>query len=457
MTKKDSIAKLVCCDIDGILKGKLVKKEKMEKFDKSKKTNYPFCSAIFSWDCMDLPYENENNKVKITGEHTGVHDLFGQIHNSQKSLSWNNDIPIYFLDFPNAEVCPRSLLRKIISKFNQKNVCNISVGMEYEWFNLKGNKHDSNINFTNLTPITQGNAGYSALRLYETDAYLADIWKNMNKSNITLDSLHFETGPGILESGLSPSSPLEAADNAILFKHGIKEIAYKHNIIPNFMAKYRNDLQGCGGHIHLSIYDSITNVNKFSANYNLSSYKNSSNNLNTIENYELSLFLENWLAGQMYCLPQILPMFLPNVNSYKRLVEGQYAPTSVKWGFDNRTTTYRLINNDPENTRIETRICGADANPYLALSAIIASGMYGLENNLKLCEPSIGSEYLDTDKTELSRNLGDATNIMKNSSLAKKLFGENFVEHYCITREHEWKMYNKHISDWELNRYIDLI
>ena len=171
----------------------------------------------------------------------------------------------------------------------------------------------------------------------------------------------------------------------------------------------------------------------------------------------MSPLMEAYVAGQLYCLPHILPFFAPNINSYKRLVEGAWAPTTVTWGVDNRTTALRVIPGGPKSTRLETRVVGSDTNPYLAMAASLASGLYGIKNKLKLDVPmTIGSGYQDK-RGVLPRDLNEATQAMKKSSVAAELFGEEFTAHFVATREWEWRQYAKAVTDWEIKRYFEVI
>ncbi|MDB5062951.1 MAG: glutamine synthetase, partial [Mucilaginibacter sp.] len=167
---------------------------------------------------------------------------------------------------------------------------------------------------------------------------------------------------------------------------------------------------------------------------------------------------KQYLAGQLYCMPHLLPMYAPTINSYKRLVEGAWAPTTITWGMDNRTTALRVINTTPGYTRLETRIPGSDTNPYLAISAALASGLYGIKNKLTLnIAPTVGNGYQDKSNGSLHANLFDAATAMQNSAIAKELFGEGFVQHFTQTRLWEHRQYAKSVSDWELKRYFEII
>jgi glutamine synthetase len=146
------------------------------------------------------------------------------------------------------------------------------------------------------------------------------------------------------------------------------------------------------------------------------------------------------------------------VNSYKRLVEGYWAPTRATWGIDNRTVAFRVIPGTPKSTRLETRVPGSDVNPYLAIAAGLASGLYGIENKLELKQkPVTGSGYKDTVAPPLPRTLQEATDKLDASKIARRLFGDTFIDHFVATRRWEWKQFQDSVTNWELQRYFEII
>jgi glutamine synthetase len=168
--------------------------------------------------------------------------------------------------------------------------------------------------------------------------------------------------------------------------------------------------------------------------------------------------MAHYIAGQLYCLPHILPMYAPNINSYKRLVEGAWAPTTLTWGIDNRTTALRAITGGHNSSRLETRVPGSDANPYLAMAAALASGLYGIRKELPLeQEPTVGNGYQDKQYGALPASLLEATNQMNKSEIARELFGEDFVDHFVRTRQWECRQFAPVVTDWELKRYFEII
>jgi glutamine synthetase len=172
----------------------------------------------------------------------------------------------------------------------------------------------------------------------------------------------------------------------------------------------------------------------------------------------ISSLMESYMAGQLYCLPHILPMVAPTVNSYKRLVEGAWAPTTLTWAVDNRTVALRALPAGASSTRLETRVVGSDSNPYLAMAACLAAGLYGMRHQLKLeVAATKGSGYADKSNGVLPRNLWEATQAMKTSPVARELFGEAFTDHFIRTREWEWRQFGLAVTDWELKRYLEII
>ena len=209
------------------------------------------------------------------------------------------------------------------------------------------------------------------------------------------------------------------------------------------MAKWNMHLPGCSGHVHQSLWDKKNESNLF---------------VDANDKNGISDLMKSYIAGQLECLPYIMPMYAPTVNSYKRLVEGAWAPTTVTWGMDNRTTALRVLNVTPKLTRLETRIPGSDTNPFLAMAASLASGLYGIKHNLKLdIPPTEGNGYRDVRHGRLAANLNEATELMRNSTIANELFGEGFVDHFARTREWEWRQFSNHVTDWELKQYFEVI
>jgi len=357
-------------------------------------------------------------------------------------------VPFFIADFDQVNgadlaACSRSLLKTVRQQCIDMGF-HAEFAQEFEWFNFSETAESlATKNFSDIQTVTQGMYGYSILRPSQQSAFYYDLFDLLTRFDIPLEGLHTETGPGVYEAAIAHDEVLRAADKAILFKTAVKEIAYKHGIMASFMAKWKETLPGCSGHIHQSLWNADRSKNLF---YDQGTEHN------------MSETFKHYLAGQLYCLPHLLPMYAPTVNSYKRLVEGAWAPTTITWGVDNRTTAFRVLHPSEKLTRLETRIPGSDTNPYLAIAAALASGLYGIKNKLELNVPAtVGNGYQNKSNGSIASNLYEAATTMKNSDVAKELFGADFVEHFTQTRLWEWKQYAKAVTDWELKRYFEII
>ena len=434
--------KIAYADIDGILRGKYLA---AEKFLSAAEKGTSFCDVILGWDAADALYDRST----ITGWHTGYPDSPARIDLSTfRAIPWENGTPFFLGELTNAneqpnEACPRQLIKKISQRAYAMGFHPV-MAQEFEWYNFAETPHTAHAKqFTGLTPLTPGMFGYSILRTTLQNGLFSDLFSLLRDFHVPLEGLHTETGPGTYEAAIQHASLPEAADRAVLFKTAVKEIAYKNQVMATFMAKVNEELPGCGGHIHQSLWDKTAKKNLF---------------YNNKDKYRLSDTAKSYIAGQLYCLPHILPMYAPTINSYKRLVEGAWAPTTLTWGIDNRTVALRILNNSEKACRIETRVVGSDVNPYLAMSACLASGLYGIKKKMKLGQqPTNGNGYLENRHGILPRTLFEATEKMKESPLAVELFGKIFVDHFVQSREWEWRQHLKAVTNWEYKRYFEII
>ena len=444
--KTDKV-KLAIVDIDGVLRGKVMS---FDKFRTIAEKGFGFCDVVFGWDTTDSAYDNGT----FTGWHTGYPDAMAVVDTgTMRRVPWEGGIPFFLADFAGGSaagrdagggalpVCPRNLLKKVIRQTAELGY-SAYFSQEFEWFNFKALAEEPR-SFSDMKPLSQGMFGYSILRASQGSEYFHALFDGLRSFGVPLEGLHTETGPGVYEAAILYSDVLEAADRAVLFKTGVKEIASRHGILPTFMAKVSETLPGCSGHVHQSLWTADGDRNLF---YDAASATG------------MSPLMESYIAGQLHCLPYILPMYAPTVNSYKRLVEGAWAPTTLTWAIDNRTTALRALPGGASSTRLETRVVGSDSNPYLAMAACLASGLYGIRNGLKLTTPATtGSGYADKGQGVLPRNLWEATQAMKSSALAGELFGEGFVDHFARTREWEWRQFAQVVTDWEFKRYLEII
>jgi glutamine synthetase len=427
--------KVAVTDIDGVLRGKYLHKD---KFLAAADKGFGFCNVVFGWDSSDVCYDN----TTYTGWQTGYPDALARIDlGSFRQVPWDDHVPFFLGDFE-APVCPRKLLKDVLARGAKAGYA-ASAGMEYEWFNFKETPqslHDKN--FSQLQPMSPGMFGYSVLRQGLNQPFFKALMEELPLFGIPIEGLHTETGPGVLEAAILYSDALEAADRGVLFKSAAKEIGYRFGLLPTFMAKWSTALPGCGGHAHQSLWNSAGDKNLFHDDK---------------DPHKMSALFKSFLAGQLRCLPEILPFFAPNVNSYKRLVDGYWAPTKPLWGVDNRTVAFRVIPGGPKSTRLETRVGGSDSNAYLVLAACFAAGLYGIQKGLSLKEAAVVGSGYKAKAERLPRNLHEATQRLAESKLARELFGAAFVDHFVKTRDWEWRQFQDAVTDWELKRYFEII
>ncbi|MEY3117864.1 MAG: Glutamine synthetase, partial [Pseudomonadota bacterium] len=338
--------KVAVSDIDGILRGKYLH---IDKF-KGAAEPYPaggfgFCDVVFGWDSSDQCYDN----TSVTGWQHGFPDALARLDlDTARNVPWDNNVPFFLGEFINSDgtphpLCPRQTLKKVIKRAAKMGV-NPMCGMEFEWFNFLENSHSwESKKGVGPTPLTPGMFGYSLLRMNQNREFFNAIQDEMLQFGVPIEGLHTETGPGVYEAAIAFSDALTQADRAILFKTGTKEIGARFGIMPSFMAKWNAAYPGCSGHIHQSMSDGKKNL--------FADAKG---------RHGMSKMFESYLAGQVAHLMEFAPMFWPTINSYKRLVDGFWAPVKPTWGVDNRTASFRVIAGSPKSTRLETRCPGAD-------------------------------------------------------------------------------------------------
>jgi glutamine synthetase len=434
--------KVAITDIDGILRGKYMHKQ---KFLSAAESGFGFCNVVFGWDASDVCYDN----VPYTGWHSGYPDALARLDlGTYRHVPWDNGVPFFLGEFLENDgqtplpICPRQLLKKVVRRSHDMGFAE-ACGMEFEWFNFKETPQSfKDKGYIRPEPLTPGMFGYSILRAGQNRPFMNALMDELLAFRVPIEALHTETGPGVFEAAILYCDAVEAGDRAVLFKTSAKEIGARFGIMPSFMAKWNERLPGCSGHIH----QSLRTANGENAFYDPQ------------DPDKMSPLFRHYLAGQVRLLPELLPFFAPTVNSYKRLVEGAWAPTRSNWGVDNRTTAFRVIPGSPKSTRLETRVSGSDVNPYLALAAALGSGLYGIEHQLELpAGPVRGSGYRDETAVQLPTNLHEAASRLASSQAAREIFGESFVEHFAATRLWEWRQSQAAVTSWEMERYFEII
>ncbi|KAF3765187.1 glutamine synthetase/guanido kinase [Cryphonectria parasitica EP155] len=460
----DNSVKLAGVDVDGILRGKLVSKK---KFLSVAKAGFGFCSVIFGWDMHDQTYFRE---LGISNKENGYRDLIAIPDLATfRRIPWEDNMPFFLVSFYDPDTneplsaCPRQLLKRQVDKL-EANGWGAMAGAEYEFYQFKNPEGNTSAapylrdNTTHSLPaLTEGMFGYSLIRPVHNKDYYYDIFNTCEAFNCNIEGWHTESGPGVYEAALEFGEVRGMADRASLFKYVVKSVATKYAITPCFMAKPKQGLPGNSGHMHVSLVDK--------AGKNLLFRDTPDASAPWADIAHLSDIGRHFLAGLLEGLPDIMPLFAPTINSYKRLVENFWAPVTVSWGLEHRAASIRIIappTAKPGATRFEVRVPGADANPFFVFSAILALGIRGIEKKLEIPCPPLGKGEdvggASDQGQRLAKSLREAVDrFTRKESIAREVFGDEFVDHFGGTRDHEIRQWDEAVTDWEMKRYIETV
>lgn len=426
-------------DVDGVLRGKYMNKG---KFVSALEKGFGFCDVVLGWDSYDQLYDS----ASYTGWHTAYPDASVRLlPETAREIPFEDNTLLVLGEFADrAEaICPRAVLRRVLDRaaglgYRAEAAC------EFEFFLFDETPHSiREKNYRNLKNITPGYFGYSVLRSSVHSEFYHQLLEMCQRMDFPLEGLHTETGPGVLEAAIAHDDALLAGDKAALFKTFTKVLAQRQGWMATFMAKWSPDWPGQSGHIHIS----------------LKGHDGRAVFLDPDRPDTISEEMRWFIGGQQRLMGDLLAMIACTVNSYTRLIPGFWAPTSASWGVENRTCALRAIPGGPSAQRVEYRIAAADINPYIALAAAIGSGLWGIENRIEPTEPVVGNAY-DREfpaSLGLPATLFEAAGRLRDCDAAHDLFGSAFVEHYAQSREWEAREFRKAITDWEMDRYFEII
>ncbi|GHF16080.1 glutamine synthetase family protein [Pseudolysinimonas yzui] len=324
-------------------------------------------------------------------------------------------------------VSPREILKAQIARLAEKGLVPF-VGTELEFIVFDDSFRAAWAKgYRELTPASDYNIDYALLASTRMEPLLRDIRLGMEGAGMYCEGVKGECNFGQQEIAFRYAEALATCDNHTIYKNGAKEIADAHGKSLTFMAKY-NEREGNSCHIHLSV-------------------RGTDGSPVMADGKGMSKLMEHWIAGLLHTMREMTLFFAPNINSYKRYVEGSFAPTAVAWGMDNRTCALRVVGHG-HGLRVENRVPGGDVNPYLAVAAIIAGGLYGIENSLELEPMLVGNGYT-SDKPRVPATLRDAADLFAASDIARDAFGGEVVAHYLNNARIEQRAYDAAITDWE--------
>lgn len=350
-----------------------------------------------------------------------------------RPVPWNEGTAMLLADLEwedGSEVVasPRQILRRQIARLAERG-WRPFAGTELEFIVFRDSYEDAwKKNYTDLDPANLYNVDYSLLGTARVEHLLRRIRNSMAGAEMFVENSKGECNFGQHEINFRYGPALQVADEHAIYKEGAKEIAADEGVSITYMAKY-DEREGNSCHIHFSLQDE-QGENVFAGD---------------------SRVFECFLAGILASLRELTLFFAPNVNSYKRFSYGSFAPTAVAWGKDNRTCSLRVVGHGGRSFRLENRLPGADVNPYLALSAMIAGGMHGVEKKLQLEDAFEGNAY-DSDKPRVPSTLRDARDLFAESAVAREAFGDEVVEHYLNNARVELEAFDSAVTDWERRR-----
>lgn len=335
---------------------------------------------------------------------------------------------------------PRAVLRAQVDRL-AKLGWSAWMGSELEFYLYRETYADACAKrYRGLTPSSDYLVDYHLLQPARDETLMRRIRNEMDEAGIQVEGSKGEWGKGQHEINLLFNEALEMADRHVLYKHGAKEITAQEQASITFMAKPAADEAGSSFHLHSSIWDLAGNKSLF---------------WDAAAHGPTKLFRQ-FLGGLMKYGRQFGYCFAPTINSYKRYQSASWAPTTLAWAHDNRTTGLRVIGHG-DGLRVENRAPGADANPYLAMAATIAAGLAGIEEKLDCGEPYVGNAYVDPKLERLPSSLDEAADLLDGSALARAAFGSDVVEFYAHTARQECKAYRESVTDWERIRYFERI
>lgn len=410
----------------------------------------PYCNVLFAItrDGLENIFAPEDGSTYFPTHKDGYPDIFLKPDlSSARVLSWHERTVmvngIYHLpDGSEVPITPRRVLLQARDRLHSLGL-EPYVASEFEFYVSEGTPDQLRASNWQLKPISGRPYTYQVFRSSLDQEFLSRWRGYLEDAGIHLEALNPETGPGQYELNARYTDALRAADDAFLYKNGVKEMAAMEGRTASFMALPRAEWSGSSCHIHQSLRSLESGESAMTAPQQQGDHP------------QLSEVAKNYIAGVLATLRDFAAIYWPTVNSYRRARAYSWSATTVSWGWDNRSTALRVVGEDAESLRLENRMPGADVNPYLAIAATLAGGAYGIEQKLELPEAYLGDAYADPKLEKLPGSLVEAVDILDKSTIARELLGEDFVVHYVTSLRAEIAQWQAHVSDWEVGLYFE--
>lgn len=402
------------------------------------------CDYLLAMDVDNEPLPG----FKFTNWGSGYGDMHGRPDlTTIRALPWLEKTALILCDVETmdgrpVEVSPRQFLRKQVDRavklgFNPRTASELEFYLFKETYEGAAGK-----GYRDLETYGRYIEDYHILQGSKAEWFNRQIRNGMEAAAVPVENSKGEWGFGQQEINLRYTDALEMADRHVVYKNGVKEIAALNQVAVTFMAKWSMEQAGSSFHLHSSLWDVRSDRALFHASGG--------------EPHGMSQLFKHYLAGQIALAREFAYFYAPYVNSYKRYQATSFAPTSVIWGYDNRTCGFRIVGHGP-SLRVECRIPGADANPYIAFAATIAAGLHGIENKLELPPEFKGDAYTTKGLPRVPSNLTEALAALEQSEVARAAFGDDVVDHYLHSGRMELARFDGVVTDWELRRNFERI
>lgn len=336
-------------------------------------------------------------------------------------------------------ISPRNILQAQVERAAGLGI-QAKFASEFEFYLFNGAPEALRANSYALEPLSSRPYTYQVARSSMDHTFLSSWSDHLKNAGVYVEALNPETGPGQYEINTRYTDALAAADEAFIYKNAIKELAAFDGRTASFMALPHSEWAGSSCHLHQSLWSTLTGEPLFAE---------------ASEDLRPSKTGGHYLAGVLATLQEFAPLYWPTINSYKRARPYSWAATTQTWGYDNRSTALRVVGEDRHSFRLENRMGGADVNPYIAIAASLAGGLYGVEHQLDLPPAYSGDAYAEPSLKALPRNLAAGLDLFEQSAIAREYLGEDFVDYYTAVKRSEIAQAEQHVSDWEVSTYIE--
>lgn len=401
-------------------------------------------SCVLGWDIDQWPGPTH----AYTGHHTGWHDVrLVPDLSTLRPAAWLDRTAICMADFAEiggdlVEVAPRTILRRQVERTGETGL-EARVASELEFALYRGTYDEGREDaFASLRPTTLTRADYTIQAGDRDERFFAEVRAMLDASGLDPWTTQAEWGLGQWEINLRHSSTVEMADRHVLFKLCLRDLAAAAGMAVTFMARPFGTTTGSSCHLHLSLIDADSR-NAFADPAGMRG---------------TSATLRAAVGGVLERAPEVMLLYAPTVNSYRRTTSGEFSGNGASWGWDSRMVSCRVLAGSDDETRLEWRVPGADVNPYLAIAALLASARDGIANGTDPGEPLVGEAYADPVPA-LPATLGEAVDAFRASAFAKDVFGEAVVAHYAEAGRWEWERFlaPDAVTEWERRRYFEHI